>query len=57
MLTAEESKEIAKQFKNYSLDLNNKQKENLYTYKFECTGRIINYILNGQSIIITRFIR
>lgn len=58
MLLPEESKEIAKQFPNYHIELNDKQKTNLYTYRFESSGRIINYILNSdKTITIVNIIR
>jgi len=58
MLTPEESKEIAQKFNNYNLDLQNKQKTDLYAYRFLCTKRIINYILNGdKSITIIKILR
>ncbi len=58
MLTPEESKEIAQKYHNYDIDFGNKQKTDLYTYKFSCTNRIINFILNSdKSITIVRFIK
>nr|QMP83764.1 MAG: hypothetical protein [Caudoviricetes sp.] len=54
MLYPEESKELAKLFESYQLDLNNKQKTNLYMMQFESSKRIISYLKhNNKSITIT----
>ena len=58
MLYPEESQELAKKFESYQIDLKNKQKTNLYAYKFESSGRIIHYILcDNKTILITKIYR